>query len=214
MNPTLNFDVIVVGTGPTGLVLAHLLGNHGVRTLVIDKNTGPVDEARAVTIDDESLRTLQATGLLPEVLSNVVQGYGVHYYSWTNQLFAKIEPSSREYGYPKRNAFRQQLLVQALSEGMARQGHVSLRYDHELISLEQYTDHVSATVQHAGLTQTHTAAWLVACDGGRSTVRESRNISTEAFFAQPWLPSNRIDRNVSNSGVPRLAYRKRQGCEL
>ena len=128
MNTPLNYDVIVVGTGPTGLVLAHLLGNYGLHTLVIDKNSGPVDEARAVTIDDESLRTLQATGMLPEVLPNVVQGYGVHYYSWTNQLFAKIEPSSREYGYPKRNAFRQQLLVQALSQGMTRQASVSLHY--------------------------------------------------------------------------------------
>jgi hypothetical protein len=78
------------------------------------------------------LAALTPPGMLAEVLPNVVQGYGVHYYSWTNQLFAKIEPSSREYGYPKRNAFRQQLLVQALSQGMTRQASVSLRYGHEL----------------------------------------------------------------------------------
>ncbi|PIT80384.1 bifunctional 3-(3-hydroxy-phenyl)propionate/3-hydroxycinnamic acid hydroxylase [Limnohabitans sp. JirII-31] len=195
MNTPLNFDVIVVGTGPTGLVLAHLLGNYGLHALVIDKNNGPVDEARAVTIDDESLRTLQATGMLPGVLPNVVQGYGVHYYSWTNQLFAKIEPSSREYGYPKRNAFRQQLLVQALSEGMARQGHVSLRYGHELISLEQHPDHVNATVMHEGQTQTYTARWLVACDGGRSTVRELLGITLEgSTYKEKWLIADLIGR--------------------
>lgn len=195
MNTPLNYDVIVVGTGPTGLVLAHLLGNYGLHTLVIDKNNGPVNEARAVTIDDESLRTLQATGMLPEVLPNVVQGYGVHYYSWTNQLFAKIEPSSREYGYPKRNAFRQQLLVQALSEGMARQGRVSLRYGHELISLEQHPDHVSATVMHEGQTQTFTAPWLVACDGGRSTVRELLGIALEgSTYKEKWLIADLIGR--------------------
>ncbi|WP_408596993.1 bifunctional 3-(3-hydroxy-phenyl)propionate/3-hydroxycinnamic acid hydroxylase [Limnohabitans sp.] len=195
MNPTLNFDVIVVGTGPTGLVLAHLLGNHGVRTLVIDKNDGPVDEARAVTIDDESLRTLQATGMLPEVLPNVVQGYGVHYYSWTNQLFAKIEPSSREYGYPKRNAFRQQLLVQALSQGMTRQASVSLHYGHELTRLEQHDDHVNATVLHEGQEHTYTARWLVACDGGRSTVRELLGITLEgSTYKEKWLIADLIGR--------------------
>jgi 3-(3-hydroxy-phenyl)propionate hydroxylase len=195
MNTPLNYDVIVVGTGPTGLVLAHLLGNYGLHTLVIDKNSGPVDEARAVTIDDESLRTLQATGMLPEVLPNVVQGYGVHYYSWTNQLFAKIEPSSREYGYPKRNAFRQQLLVQALSQGMTRQASVSLRYGHELTRLEQHDDHVNATVQHEGQTQTYTARWLVACDGGRSTVRELLGITLEgSTYKEKWLIADLIGR--------------------
>jgi 3-(3-hydroxy-phenyl)propionate hydroxylase len=195
MNTPLHYDVIVVGTGPTGLVLAHLLGTYGLQTLVIDKNNGPVDEARAVTIDDESLRTLQATGILPEVLPNVVQGYGVHYYSWTNQLFAKIEPSSREYGYPKRNAFRQQLLVQALSEGMARHASVSLRYGHALISLEQHPNHVSATVMHEGQTQTFTAPWLVACDGGRSTVRELLGIALEgSTYKEKWLIADLIGR--------------------
>lgn len=195
MNTPLNYDVIVVGTGPTGLVLAHLLGNYGLHTLVIDKNSGPVDEARAVTIDDESLRTLQATGMLPEVLPNVVQGYGVHYYSWTNQLFAKIEPSSREYGYPKRNAFRQQLLVQALSQGMTRQASVSLHYGHELTRLEQHDDHVNATVQHEGQTQTYTARWLVACDGGRSTVRELLGITLEgSTYKEKWLIADLIGR--------------------
>ena len=199
MNTPLNYDVIVVGTGPTGLVLAHLLGNFGLHTLVIDKNDGPADEARAVTIDDESLRTLQATGMLPEVLPNVVQGYGVHYYSWTNQLFAKIEPSSREYGYPKRNAFRQQLLVQALSQGMTRQASVSLRYGHELTSLEQHADHVTASVQHLGPTQpqnqTFTARWLVACDGGRSTVRELLGIALEgSTYKEKWLIADLIGR--------------------
>ena len=195
MTTPLNFDVILVGTGPTGLVLAHLLGNYGIRTLVIDKNSGPVDEARAVTIDDESLRTLQATGMLPEVLHHVVQGYGVHYYSWTNQLFAKIEPSSREYGYLKRNAFRQQLLVQALSDGMTRQASVSLHYGHELVSLEQHDDQVSATVQQEGQTQTYTARWLVACDGGRSTVRELLGITLEgSTYKEKWLIADLIGR--------------------
>jgi 3-(3-hydroxy-phenyl)propionate hydroxylase len=195
MNTPLNVDVIVVGTGPTGLVLAHLLGNFGIRTLVIDKNSGPADEARAVTIDDESLRTLQATGMLPEVLPHVVQGYGVHYYSWTNQLFAKIEPSSREYGYPKRNAFRQQLLVQALSQGMTCQASVSLRYGQELVSLEQHADRVSATVQHEGQAQTFTAPWLVACDGGRSTVRELLGITLEgSTYKEKWLIADLIGR--------------------
>ena len=52
-----------------------------VPTLLIERNSSTVNEPRAVSIDDESLRTMQAIGLDAEVLSQVVQGYGAHYYS-------------------------------------------------------------------------------------------------------------------------------------
>ena len=87
--------VVIVGAGPTGLVLAHLLGVQGVRTLLIDREAGTVGEARAVTIDDESLRSIQATGHLDAVLPHITQGYGVHYYSWRQRLFARISPTFR-----------------------------------------------------------------------------------------------------------------------
>ena len=93
-----HFPVVIVGAGPTGLMLANLLGVQGVRSLVIERNTSTVGEPRAVTIDDESLRTVQATGLIHDVLPQVVQGYGVHYYSWRNREFARIEPQGMEHG--------------------------------------------------------------------------------------------------------------------
>ena len=70
-------DVLIVGAGPVGLVLANLLGLHGVRTVVVERNLRLEGEPRAVTLDDESLRTLQGTGLVDEVLKDVVLGYGV-----------------------------------------------------------------------------------------------------------------------------------------
>lgn len=65
-------DVVIVGAGPVGLTLANLLGTHGVRTLVIERNAALEPEPRAVTLDDESLRTLQGAGLLDAVLKDVV----------------------------------------------------------------------------------------------------------------------------------------------
>ena len=58
-----SYSVIVVGAGPTGLTLATLLGAYDVHTLLIERNTATVGEPRAVSIDDESLRTMQAAGL-------------------------------------------------------------------------------------------------------------------------------------------------------
>jgi len=188
-----HYPVVIVGTGPTGLVLAHLLAQQGVAALVIDRAESTVHEARAVTIDDESLRTLQAAGVLDRVLPDIVQGYGVHYYSWRHTLFARIEPRSLEYGYPKRNAFRQQLLVHALADSLAPP--VELRFRHELLSFSQTENRVVMSIGTPEGPRTVEADWLVGCDGGRSTVREALGITLEgSSYAERWLIADLIGR--------------------
>jgi glycerol-3-phosphate dehydrogenase len=53
-----DFDVAILGGGPTGLSLANLLGVMGVRTVLIERNESTVQAPRAVSIDDECLRTI------------------------------------------------------------------------------------------------------------------------------------------------------------
>ena len=65
-----HFPVAIVGAGPTGLTLANLLGVYGVSCVLIERNAATVHEPRAVSIDDESLRTMQAAGLAAEVAAD------------------------------------------------------------------------------------------------------------------------------------------------
>ncbi|NBX56356.1 MAG: hypothetical protein EBT70_15095 [Betaproteobacteria bacterium] len=191
-------DVAIVGCGPTGLVLAHVLAQAGVRTWLIEKANDTVDEARAVSIDDESLRSLQHIGMLERFLPMLVQSYGVHYYSWRNRLFAKVEPSSTEYGHPKRNAFRQQQLVALLRNGLRDKPHVQLRFGHELMQFTPSAQGVSLQVQHQGQTQAIECQWLVGCDGGRSSVRQQLGIEwMGSTYAQQWLIADLIGRSSS-----------------
>jgi len=101
------WPVVVVGAGPTGLTLSNLLVRYGVDVLLIERNESTVQEPRAVSIDDESLRTMQAIGVIDTVLSHIVPGYGSDYFGPRGSLFLRVRPSSKEYGYPKRSAFRQ-----------------------------------------------------------------------------------------------------------
>lgn len=194
MSP-LRRTVIVVGAGPTGLVLANLLAMEGVHVLVLERAAMPLDEARAVTIDDESLRTLQSAGVIDAVLRNVVLGYGVHYYSWRNRLFSRIEPHSTEYGYPKRNAFRQPLLVRDLLAGLQRFPHAEVLFGHAVQSIRQDAAGVSLKVATAGGTHEARCDWLVGCDGGRSVVREQIGASLDgSTYAEKWLIADLLDR--------------------
>jgi 3-(3-hydroxy-phenyl)propionate hydroxylase len=193
-----HYSVAIVGAGPTGLILANFLGLYGIQTVLIERLPGTVDEPRAVSIDDESLRTIQAIGLMDQVLPDVVQGYGVHYYAWTGALFARIEPTSTEYGFPKRNAFRQQLLARQLRDGLQRFPHVRTLFAHELARFTQDAQAVRLELNHAGQSKTISCDWLVACDGGRSPVREQLGIPlVGSTYAEKWLIVDLLDRNTS-----------------
>src|SRR4051812_28278399 len=59
-------DVLIVGAGPTGLTLANLLGSVGVATMLVEARDTTSDLPRAIVLDDEGARTLQACGLSRE----------------------------------------------------------------------------------------------------------------------------------------------------
>jgi 3-(3-hydroxy-phenyl)propionate hydroxylase len=190
-------DVIVAGAGPVGLTIANLLGAYGVRTLLVERNARLEGEPRAVTLDDESLRTMQAAGLVDDVLQDVVLGYGVQYFGWNGKPLAAIHPTREEYGYPKRNAFRQPLLVRTLHEGLARFPHVEVRFGHELVALEQDASGLRCTLESANGPQVAAARWLVACDGGRSPIREMCGIRLEGdTYPERWLIVDLAERTV------------------
>ncbi len=190
-----SFNVGIIGAGPTGLILAHLLSSHGIKTVLIDKETGPATEPRAVTIDDESLRIIQGTKVLPEILGSIVQGYGVHYYSWRKKLFAKIEPSSLEYGFSKRNAFRQQFLVKTLSDALKNDLCVQLLFNHELTSFSQTENMVTMELLSSKGVSKISVDYLIGCDGGHSKVRELLGVSlVGSSYSEKWLIVDLIGR--------------------
>lgn len=183
-------QVLIIGAGPTGLTLANLLGQADVDTLIIDRKPGTVTEPRAVSIDDESLRTMQAIGLDEAVLHDVVPGYGVHYFTRPGgRCFGKVEPTGKLYGFPKRNAFRQPLFESTLKKSLERFASLKAWFGHELLEFSQDHHGVRALIRDAdGEMIDVSAAYLVACDGGRSPVRKQLGIEmVGASFSSRWL---------------------------
>ena len=75
-----NYDIVIIGAGPTGLTAANLLGTYGVDTLVVEKNATTQDIPRAILLDDEGARTLQAAGLDRVFMPMTKTGAGSRYY--------------------------------------------------------------------------------------------------------------------------------------
>src|SRR5579863_8753832 len=171
------WPVVVVGAGPSGLSTANLLARYGIDCLLIEKNESTVQEPRAVSIDDESLRTMQAIGVVDAVVSRVALGYGSDYFGAGGSCFLRVRPTAKEYGYPRRNAFRQPIFEQQLRdyfcENAVRNTRSEARFNTELVDFHQGADAVNLVLRRADGSLAEAAArYLVACDGGRSFVRE------------------------------------------
>ncbi|MEU6349234.1 bifunctional 3-(3-hydroxy-phenyl)propionate/3-hydroxycinnamic acid hydroxylase [Streptomyces sp. NPDC047072] len=185
--------VLVVGGGPVGLTVANLLAARGIPLILVERNASTSDEAKAISLDDESLRTLQAAGLADQVLEIVVPGTGTRYYDRHGRpLFHARGPQPYRLGFPFKNQFAQPELENVLLDGLKSRSEADVRFSTELVGLEDNSagTGLTAAIRASGDTDTELlhVSWVLACDGGHSTVRELRGIGmTGTSHRKVWL---------------------------
>lgn len=181
-------DVAIVGAGPTGMTMAHILGQAGVRTILIERNATTVTQPRAVSIDDEALRTMQSIRLADEIIADVMLDYGSNYFTPDGICFAKVEPTTREYGYPRRNAFTQPKLEATLRAALSRHDNVIQFFEHECENVTEDDSGVTLALRHAGADVTVRAAYVVGSDGARSMLRKTIGANLiGSTYHQKWV---------------------------
>lgn len=166
-------DVLIVGAGPTGLMLANQLARRGVRALIIERHPGPSLQTRALGVQARTLEIYAKMGLAERALELGKQGGGAHLWSEGRQIGAVSlgDAGKALTPYPYILVLGQDDNERIMGEKLSESG-VDVQWNTELLALEQYSSHVVATLRHAnGETQTVEAAWVAGCDGARSAVR-------------------------------------------
>lgn len=139
-------DVLIVGAGPTGLFLSNILASFNIKNVLIEKNKSTVKEPRAVSIDDESLRVIQSLGVINKFLNKISINYGSYYISPNGKNFAVIEPTSKTYGFHKRNSFDQPDLEDLLLKNLITKYKSNVFFNTEFLNFSQKQDYVCSNM--------------------------------------------------------------------
>lgn len=168
-------DVLIAGGGPTGLLLANELGLAGVRSIVVERDPTRSRQTRALNLQPRSAEILDWRGWLtpmdPYVYGRLPMGH-----------FAGIplDYSVLDSRFAYQIAIVQADVERVLEAVLAERGQAPRR-GQELIRIETGLapddDRVTAVVATADGEQRLTARYLVAADGGRSTVRKLTGVA-------------------------------------
>ncbi len=215
------YDVVIVGLGPTGLTLAHGLGQRGHRVLVLEREPQFYGNARAVYTDGECMRIFQSIGMAERLAADMLQDAPVQMVLPSGEVLFQIKNTERPHGWPANNFFYQPLLETALAEGLVQYANVTVRRGRALTRFEQDAGGVDvfhAASQGSGYgrqagdvpspqdEQCVRARYLVGADGGRSAVRTQLGIGmTGQNFPNPWLVVD-IQAKDPADGLRHLPY--------
>jgi 2-polyprenyl-6-methoxyphenol hydroxylase-like FAD-dependent oxidoreductase len=178
-------DVLIVGAGPTGLMLANQLVRRGVRVTIIDRHSGPAQQTRALGVQARTLEIYAKLGIANRALELGKIGTGADMWAQGRKMArVPLGQTGRDVTpYPYILILGQDDNERIMGEKLTELG-VSVQWNTELVALAQAPDQVNATLRQAdGTERKLVAAWVGGCDGAHSAVRELNGI---AFPGAPY----------------------------
>lgn len=193
--------VVIAGGGPTGLALALGLANHGIPVVVLEADDTVCSGSRAGAFTRRTLEILQQLGVIDEVMRT---GHG-----WTTgwtyygdkEVFRFDMPHDANQKYPPAISHLQNYIEHCMAnEAAARRGLIDIRWQTRVKALRQSEGGARLEVETPRGDYAIDADWVVACDGGRSTVRELMDLRMEGKRHEGRYVI--IDIRIDTEGLP------------
>lgn len=176
-------QVIVVGAGPVGLLVALALARQDVPVLVLEAEPGLTIDLRAGTYHPPSLEMMAPYGITGEMLKTAIrvprwqirdkrEGVVVE---WDVSLIRDLTP------YPYRLHLEQHRLTPIIYAKLKECANAEVRFSHEVTGFTQDAGKVAVTARTPGGETLIEGAWLVGADGGRSTVRKCMGVAFDGY---------------------------------
>jgi len=186
-----HYDVVIIGLGPTGAMMANLLGLQGIRTLVLEREQKIYNLPRAVHFDDETMRAFQTVGISQSLSEKVIVNKGMRFYDYSGRLLLDWprEQQITKNGWHASYRLHQPDLETELRTSLQKYPHVEMRLGCKVVKLVEGDNDVEVRyLSQEGKEETVTGSYIVGCDGARSLVRKAMDVEMEHLgFKQRWL---------------------------
>lgn len=177
--------VLVVGAGPTGLLLASELCRRGVPCHIIDARPAPLHWDRATVIHPRSLQIFEALGIVDQLLDAGCRQRVIKVFS-DGAMLGQIDLSTSGSIYGFNLGLSEEVTEFVLTEYLHQHGGTVTRSS-RLAGLDLQADSVIAEIEKDGERHSMRARWVVGCDGIHSATRELTGIAFEGHkFAKQW----------------------------
>jgi 2-polyprenyl-6-methoxyphenol hydroxylase-like FAD-dependent oxidoreductase len=172
-------DVLVVGAGPVGLMMAAELHRHGVPCRLVERMPEPSPHCRALGVTPRTLEAWDDLGIADRALASGMGLLGLTSMANGDVDNAQVSGHALPDGAYGFLTLAQYDVEALLTEHLASLGG-RIERGTELIGLSHTDAGVTATLKHAdGATETAESAWLIGCDGGHSAVRQALQLPFE-----------------------------------
>jgi 3-(3-hydroxy-phenyl)propionate hydroxylase len=233
--PQPRHPVVIAGAGPAGLVTALELARHGVRSVVLNAERQVSEGSRAIVFTRRTLEILQQVGVAHRVVAaGLPWRHGTSYYR-NQPVYRMAAPHDDDDRFAPMTNLQQQFLEEYLLDACAASGLVELRWGNRVIGVRPHDAFVEVEVDTPHGPYALQADWLVAADGGRSSIRSQLGLTMEgasyegvfviadiridlpltterrAWFDPDWNRGNTILMHREPLGIWRIDYQLPEG---
>jgi 3-(3-hydroxy-phenyl)propionate hydroxylase len=172
--------VLIAGGGPVGLTLAALLARHGIHSRVIEADEGYCSGSRAICISRRSQEILAWAGADKALVATGLPWTGGRSYWRDTEVLHFQMPSEPTQRFAPMVNIQQYHVEQFVHEALQAVPELAqVSWNARVTQVRPHPDHVEVEIETAGASERVRADFVVACDGGRSTVRERLGLQLE-----------------------------------
>jgi 3-(3-hydroxy-phenyl)propionate hydroxylase len=184
------YDVAVIGYGPTGATAANLLGQLGLRVLVIERDPDVYGRARAISTDEEVMRVWQSVDLADRLGQDMLPDRPLNFVDADGVPFIDLKITSRGTGHPPQQFLYQPAVDHVLREGVVRFRNVEVLLEHECLRVVAIGDEVELMLAdlRTDTFKRFRASYVIAADGGSSPTRGQLGVGyTGRTYGERWV---------------------------
>jgi 3-(3-hydroxy-phenyl)propionate hydroxylase len=221
---------VIVGAGPSGLVTALKLAQLGVASIVLSAAQQVSEGSRAIVYTRRSMEILHDVNVAERVSQSALPWrFGTSYFRGQAVYRLEAAHDDDQRFFPMSN-LQQQFLEQYLLDACLSNTLIELRFGNRLVAFEQDDERVRLRIETPKADYDLRCDWLVAADGGRSSIRSALGLRLEgeafeanfviadirvdlplpterlAFFDPSWNPGNTVLVHRQPRGIWRIDY--------